>query len=77
MIEDEIAEVLQHDRLGHEMDGIKSTYSHVSDPMRERAKLSPGSAVLLLDELLAARRETNNRRSSPKNLPLTGETRSL
>jgi integrase len=93
MIEDQIAEVLQHDRLGHEMDGIKSTYSHVSESMRdklkkalqtrwetaldERARLSPRSAVVLLDELLAARRETNNRRSSPKNLPLTGEARSL
>jgi hypothetical protein len=38
MIEDAIAEVLQHDRLGHEMDGIKATYSHVSDLMRENLK---------------------------------------
>jgi hypothetical protein len=26
------------DRLGHEMDGIKATYSHVSDLMRENLK---------------------------------------
>jgi integrase len=30
VIEDAIPEVLQHDRLGHEMDGIKATYSPTS-----------------------------------------------
>jgi integrase len=77
MIEDDIPEVLQHDRLGHEMDGIKSTYSHVSQSMREnlkrvlqtrweaaldeRAKLSPRSPVGVLDELLAPGGRDNRR----------------
>lgn len=36
MIEDDIPEVLRHDRLGHQMDGIKAVYSHVSRDMRAR-----------------------------------------
>lgn len=71
MIEDGIREVLQHDRLGHEMPGIAATYSHVSDQMRNQLKralqarwetaldqrlaLHPRSPVAILDELLAAR----------------------
>lgn len=33
MIEDEIQEVVQHKRLGHEQGGVRGTYSHVTQPM--------------------------------------------
>jgi hypothetical protein len=64
-------EVLSHERLGHEMGGIGSVYSHVTSAMRaelceqltglwERAldarlAMSPGSPVPALDGLLRAR----------------------
>jgi hypothetical protein len=63
--------VLQSERMGHEVPGMRGVYSHVSPAMRadlvavmqerwqaalvERARIAPGSTVYLLDELLAAR----------------------
>jgi integrase len=60
--------VLQSERMGHEMPGIRGVYSHVSLPMRgdlvvaleerwqasllARAQIAPRSSVHLLDELL-------------------------
>jgi hypothetical protein len=68
--EDGVPEVLQHDRLGHDMDGIKAVYSHVSPAMRthlkaalqrrwedsltRRAAIDPQSPVPQLDELLCS-----------------------
>ncbi|WP_435109744.1 hypothetical protein [Nocardiopsis synnemataformans] len=68
MQEDRIPEVLQYDRLGHEMPGIGGVYSHVTAMMRQellgaltvrwensmrlRADLHPHSPVALLDHLL-------------------------
>jgi hypothetical protein len=64
--------VLQSERMGHEVPGIRGVYSHVSPAMRaelmanleerwqtalaERGRIAPGSSVHLLDELLAARK---------------------
>jgi integrase len=75
MAEDGIPEVLQADRLGHIVPGIRGVYTHVSDTMRnelkiklqhrwetaldERASLSPTSSLPLMSELLAAREETS------------------
>jgi hypothetical protein len=69
MDEDQIADVLKSERLGHDEHGIRGVYGHVSPAMRdelkaalqarweeslrERATLSPVSAVPLLDRLLA------------------------
>lgn len=66
--EDKTPEVLQHERLGHEMEGIRAVYRHVSDGMRaelrsalqlrwelalmRRAELDPHSPLAVLDELL-------------------------
>jgi hypothetical protein len=85
MDEDGIKQIMKFDRLGHVMPGIGGTYSHVSASMRAelkealqkrweaalaaRARLSGGSPVRMLDELLAARRETPRKvisRASPK-----------
>jgi integrase len=38
MIEDGVPEVLRHDRLGHQMQGIQATYSHVSQRMRDELR---------------------------------------
>ncbi|MBE1612070.1 integrase [Actinopolymorpha pittospori] len=64
--------VLQSERMGHEVPGMRGVYSHVSKPMRaglvtalqalweesldERALIAPRSAVGALDALLLARR---------------------
>lgn len=71
MAEVRTPEVLSHERLGHEMEGIAGRYSHVTDAMRKelmeeltarwltaldaRAAMHPGSPVAVLDELLQAR----------------------
>ncbi|MBV9206046.1 MAG: hypothetical protein JO037_11720 [Actinobacteria bacterium] len=70
MDEDQIADVLKAERLGHEEPGMRGVYGHVSQSMREelkaalearwqeslhqRAQITPRSAVPLLDKLLAA-----------------------
>jgi len=69
MDEDQIADVLKSDRLGHDEPGMRGVYGHVSPAMREelkaalqarweeslrqRAELAPVSAVPLLNRLLA------------------------
>jgi hypothetical protein len=69
MDEDQIADVLKSERLGHEEPGMRGVYGHVSpamrdelkaalqarweDSLRQRARLAVGSAVPLLAELLA------------------------
>lgn len=68
MLEDAIPEVLQAERLGHTVPGIRGVYSHVSDTMRdglkaklqmrweislqERLRLSGSSPVPVLNGLL-------------------------
>jgi hypothetical protein len=65
--------VLQSERMGHEVPGMRGVYSHVTpgmraelkaglqelweDSLRQRASLAPTSKVAVLDELLAATRE--------------------
>jgi hypothetical protein len=65
--------VLQSERMGHEVPGMRGVYSHVTPGMRaelkaglqelweqslrERARLAPTSRVAVLDELLAPHRE--------------------
>lgn len=69
MDEDQIADVLKSERLGHDEPGMRGVYGHVSPAMREelkaalqarweeslrqRAALSPVSAVPVLNRLLA------------------------
>jgi len=69
MDEDQIADVLKSERLGHEEPGMRGVYGHVSlamreelkaalqdrweDSLRQRARLAAGSAVPLLGKLLA------------------------
>jgi integrase len=69
MDEDQIADVLKSERLGHEEPGMRGVYGHVSQPMREelsaaletrwqdslhqRAEMTSRSVVPLLDKLLA------------------------
>lgn len=71
MVEDRVPEIFQHERLGHQMDGIGARYSHVTSAMRKelcdalterweasldaRAAMHPHSPVVVLDELLQAR----------------------
>ncbi len=73
MDEAAIPYVLQSDRMGHEVPGMRGVYSHISATMRAalvtaletmweaslgaRAALSPRSAVKVLDDLLAPFRE--------------------
>ena len=68
MDEDQIADVLKSERLGHDEPGMRGVYGHVSpamreelkaalqarweDSLRQRARLATGSAVPLLDRLL-------------------------
>ena len=68
MDEDQIADVLKSERLGHEEPGMRGVYGHVSPAMREeikealqarweeslrqRSRLATGSAVPLLGQLL-------------------------
>jgi len=68
MDEDQVADVLKSDRLGHDEPGMRGVYGHVSDAMiddlkaaletrwqeslYERSLISPHSAVPLLDRLL-------------------------
>lgn len=68
MDEDQIPDVLKSERLGHDEPGMRGVYGHVSQSMREeleaaletrwreslreRAQMSPRSAVPLLDRLL-------------------------
>jgi hypothetical protein len=68
MDEDQIADVLKSERLGHEEAGMRGVYGHVSQPMRdelkaalqarwersiaERVQMARHSAVPLLDRLL-------------------------
>ncbi len=74
--EDQIADVLKSERLGHEEPGMRSVYGHVSPAMREeiraalqarweeslrqRARLATGSAVSLLGRLLSGIRPAGN-----------------
>ena len=76
MDEDQIADVLKSERLGHDEPGMRGVYGHVSPAMREelkaalqarweeslrqRAALSPVSAVPLLNRLLAGIRPVRN-----------------
>jgi hypothetical protein len=69
MDEDQIADILKSERLGHDEPGMRGVYGHVSPSMREelmaalqarweeslrqRAALSPVSAVPVLNRLLA------------------------
>jgi hypothetical protein len=71
MAEIRTPEVLSHERLGHEMEGIAGRYSHVSEAMRKelmdeltarwldaldaRVGMNPRSPVAVLDQLLQAR----------------------
>jgi hypothetical protein len=71
MDEDQIPDVLKSERLGHDEPGMRGVYGHVSQTMREelkaalqsrweqslrqRAQVADGSAVPLLDRLLASR----------------------
>ena len=64
--------VLQADRMGHEVPGMRGVYKHIAPESRadlvnglqrvweeslaERVKISPRSAVPLLDRILAAHR---------------------
>jgi hypothetical protein len=66
-----ISYVLQSDRMGHEVPGMRGVYGHVSPAMRtalvaalqemwtaaldQRAELAPRSSVAALDRLLTAR----------------------
>ncbi|MBT2212440.1 hypothetical protein [Actinomadura sp. NEAU-AAG7] len=77
MIEDGVPEVLQAERLGHALPGIRGVYSYVSDAMRielkaklqrrweealrERLLLSATSSVPLLNELLEAAQQKKRR----------------
>lgn len=76
MDEDQIADVLKSERLGHDEPGMRGVYGHVSPAMREglkvalqarldgslrqRAALSPVSAVPLLNRLLAGIRPASD-----------------
>ena len=76
MDEDQIPDVLKSERLGHDEPGMRGVYGHVSPAMREelkaalqarweeslrqRAALSPVSAVPLLTRLLAGIRPASN-----------------
>ncbi len=69
--------ILESERMGHEVSGMRGVYSHVSPRMRadlvvclqrlwetslaERAALAPHSAVGALDALLSARRGVGRR----------------
>jgi hypothetical protein len=75
MDEDQIADVLKSERLGHDEPGMRGVYGHVSpvmrgqlkaalqarweESLRERAALSATSAVPLLNRLLAGVRPIN------------------
>lgn len=91
MDEAAIPYVLQSDRMGHEVPGMRGVCSHISGTMRAglvaalaemweaslaaRARLSPRSAVGVLDELLAPYREPEQERfewAAPKALPKIG-----
>jgi integrase len=76
MDEDQIADVLKSERLGHEEPGMRGVYGHVSPAMREeikealqtrweeslrqRARLATASAVPLLGRLLTGIQPTGN-----------------
>jgi hypothetical protein len=65
--------VLQSERMGHEVPGMRGVYSHITpgmraelkaglqqlweESLRQRASLAQTSAVAVLDELLAAQRQ--------------------
>jgi hypothetical protein len=69
--------VLQSERMGHEVPGMRGVYSHITPGMREdltaglqelweasvheRARISARSPVLVLDALLAGFREPTNK----------------
>lgn len=69
MDEDQIPDVLKSEGLGHDEPGMRGVYGHVSptmrkelkavlqtrweDSLRQRVRLSPGSAVPLLSRLMA------------------------
>ena len=73
MLEDAVPEVLQAERLGHTVPGIRGVYSHVSDTMRddlkaklqqrwenslqERLRFGAASPVPVLNSLLEAARK--------------------
>jgi hypothetical protein len=76
--------VLQAERMGHEVSGMRGTYGHITTGMRanlvaalqglwetslaERARLAAGSPVTVLDALLADRKGRKPR-SAPTSLP--------
>jgi hypothetical protein len=81
MDEDGIPDVLKTERMGHEMPGMHGVYGHVSAAMRadlraalqerwesslrDRARLSPRSALPILDALLAAAPIAGKRANRP------------
>lgn len=82
MLEDAVPEVLQAERLGHTVPGIRGVYSHVSDAMRddlkaklqqrwegslrERLRFSATSPVPVLNDLL----ETAQKRAGSSGIHL-------
>ncbi|WP_083459567.1 site-specific integrase [Jiangella muralis] len=82
MVELRTPEVLSHERLGHELEGIGGRYSHVTPVMRRelldglterwndaldtRAADRPSSPVTILDRLIAARRHAREREAALK-----------
>jgi hypothetical protein len=87
MAEDGIPEILQADRMGHSVPGIRGVYSHVSDRMRtelvealqrrwehalaERFAMSPSSPVGVLNRLLEAYREAPSGATVLPRAPIT------
>lgn len=84
MAEFRTPEVLSHERLGHEMDGIAGRYSHVTAPMRKkllddlteewhaaldaRLKMDQRSPVAVLDQLLQTRLNKIFSQNSPSGV---------
>jgi len=80
MDEDQIADVLKSERLGHEEPGMRGVYGHVSpvmrdelkagllarweESLRQRVRLAAGSAVPLLSRLLTGVRPADSARRS-------------
>jgi integrase len=85
MDNEDVHYVLQSDRMGHEVPGMRGTYSHPTPEMRARllaalqrlwdeslaarAALAPRSPVRVLDELLRPYRQASAGTSAPNRLP--------
>lgn len=91
MEEDRIAPILQSERLGHRVPGMRGVYTKVSDGMRSelvdalqkrwehalrsRFELWPTSPVPALDALMAPLREQGSSERAPKSAPKRGHLR--